>query len=58
VEAGAATRAYSVSPGGFDPHADEKTAQESQPARLDRPLAAFADRMARTAAGKDVVIAV
>jgi uncharacterized protein (DUF1501 family) len=58
VEAGAATRVYSVSLGGFDLHADEKTAQESQLAKLDKPLAAFADRMARTEAGRAVVVAV
>jgi uncharacterized protein (DUF1501 family) len=58
VEAGAATRVYSVSLGGFDLHADEKTAQESQLTKLDKPLAAFADRMAKTAAGRDVVVAV
>jgi uncharacterized protein (DUF1501 family) len=58
VEAGAATRVYSVSLGGFDLHADEKTAQESQLAKLDKPLAAFADRMARTEAGRGVVVAV
>ena len=58
VEAGAATRVYSVSLGGFDLHADEKTAQENQLTKLDRPLAAFADRMARTEAGRKVVIAV
>jgi uncharacterized protein (DUF1501 family) len=58
VEAGAATRVYSVSLGGFDLHADEKSAQESQLAKLDKPLAAFADRMAKTAAGRNVVIAV
>ena len=45
IEAGAATRVYSVSLGGFDLHADEKTAQESLLAKLDKPLAAFADRM-------------
>ncbi|MEU4237699.1 DUF1501 domain-containing protein [Actinoplanes sp. NPDC026619] len=54
VEAGAATRVYSVSLGGFDLHADEKQAQESQLAKLDKPLAAFAARMA----AHDVVIAV
>ncbi|MEV7624639.1 DUF1501 domain-containing protein [Actinoplanes sp. NPDC089786] len=45
IEAGAATRVYSVSLGGFDLHADEKEAQEALLAKLDRPLAAFADRM-------------
>jgi uncharacterized protein (DUF1501 family) len=54
IEAGAATRVYSVSLGGFDLHADEKTAQEALLAKLDKPLAAFADRMK----DRDVVIAV
>ena len=58
VEAGVSTRVYSVSLGGFDLHADEKSAQESQLAKLDKPLAAFLDRMAKTPAGKDVVVAV
>jgi uncharacterized protein (DUF1501 family) len=58
VEAGAATRVYSVSLGGFDLHADEKAAQESQLTKLDKPLAAFADRMSRTEAGRNVVVAV
>jgi uncharacterized protein (DUF1501 family) len=54
VEAGAATRVYSVSLGGFDLHADEKNAMESLLAKLDGPLSAFAERMA----GRDVVVAV
>jgi uncharacterized protein (DUF1501 family) len=58
VEAGAATRVYSVSLGGFDLHADEKTAQEALLAKLDQPLTAFAERMAGSAAGRDVVVAV
>ena len=58
MEAGAATRVYSVSLGGFDFHADEKSAEESQLAKLDKPLAAFADRMATTANGRQVIIAV
>jgi uncharacterized protein (DUF1501 family) len=58
VEAGAATRVYSVSLGGFDLHADEKTAQESQLTKLDRPLTEFVDRLARTEAGRAVVVAV
>ncbi|WIM99315.1 DUF1501 domain-containing protein [Actinoplanes oblitus] len=54
VEAGVATRVYSVSLGGFDLHADGKVAQQAILARLDKPLAAFRERMA----GKGVVIAV
>jgi uncharacterized protein (DUF1501 family) len=54
IEAGAATRVYSVSLGGFDLHADEKNAMESLLAKLDKPLAGFADRMA----GRDVVVTV
>lgn len=58
VEAGAVTRVYSVSLGGFDLHADEKGAQQGQLERLDKPLAAFLDRMAGSAPGRDVVVAV
>ncbi|MEV4280098.1 DUF1501 domain-containing protein [Actinoplanes xinjiangensis] len=54
IEAGAATRVYSVSLGGFDLHADGKDSQQAQLARLDKPLTAFAERMA----GKGVVVAV
>jgi len=54
IEAGAATRVYSVSLGGFDLHADEKGAQEALLTKLDKPLAAFAERMK----DRDVVIAV
>ncbi|WP_436536502.1 DUF1501 domain-containing protein [Actinoplanes sp. HUAS TT8] len=54
VEAGVPTRAYSVSLGGFDLHADGRDAQQSILARLDKPLAAFQQRMA----GKGVVVAV
>ncbi|GAA2576175.1 DUF1501 domain-containing protein [Winogradskya consettensis] len=58
VEAGAVTRVYSVSLGGFDLHADEKGAQQGQLERLDKPLAAFMDRMTRSEKGKDVVVAI
>ena len=54
IEAGAATRVYSVSLGGFDLHADEKNAMEGLLKKLDEPLAAFAERMK----DRDVVIAV
>ncbi|GIE94239.1 DUF1501 domain-containing protein [Paractinoplanes rishiriensis] len=58
VEAGAATRVYSVSLGGFDLHADERKAQESQLAKLDRPLTAFVERMAGTEPGRRVTVVV
>jgi uncharacterized protein (DUF1501 family) len=45
---------YSVSLGGFDLHADGKEQQRSLLTRLDKPLTAFADRMA----GRNVVVAV
>lgn len=54
IEGGAATRVYSVSLGGFDLHADGREAQQAQLERLDKPLAAFAGRMA----GRGVVTAV
>ena len=54
IEAGSATRVYSVSLGGFDFHADEKAAQEAILTLLDKPLAAFVERMAH----RDVVVAV
>ncbi|WP_033340926.1 DUF1501 domain-containing protein [Catenuloplanes japonicus] len=54
IEAGAATRVYSVSLGGFDLHADSKETQRAQLSRLDGPLAAFVERMT----GRNVVVAV
>ncbi|MEV6600872.1 DUF1501 domain-containing protein [Actinoplanes sp. NPDC051346] len=54
IEAGAATRVYSVSLGGFDLHADEKGAQEAILASLDAPLSAFVERMA----DREVVVVV
>ena len=54
IEGGAATRVYSVSLGGFDLHADGRDAQQAQLARLDKPLAAFTERMT----GRGVVVAV
>jgi len=54
VEAGTATRVFSVSLGGFDLHADGREAQQALLAKLDKALAAFARRVA----GKGVVIAV
>jgi len=58
VEAGVATRVFSVSLGGFDTHADEKQAQSILLGQVDKALAGFADRMANTEAGRKVVVAV
>jgi uncharacterized protein (DUF1501 family) len=58
VEAKVATRVFSVSLGGFDTHADEKVAQQRQLTELDTAITVFADRMARTDAGRDVVVAI
>ncbi|WBB68501.1 DUF1501 domain-containing protein [Micromonospora sp. WMMD812] len=58
VEAGVSTRVFSVSLGGFDTHADERQLQEVLLGQVDRALSGFADRMARTEAGRKVVVAV
>jgi uncharacterized protein (DUF1501 family) len=54
VEAGVPTRAYSVSLGGFDTHADEKGTQQRLLTELDDALSAFVDRVR----GKKVVVLV
>jgi hypothetical protein len=58
VEAGVATRVFSVSLGGFDFHADEKAAQERLLGELDSAVAGFAARMASTERGRKVVVMV
>ena len=58
VEAGVPTRAYSVSLGGFDTHADERGTQERLLGELDGALSGFAERMRRTDRGKQVVVLV
>ncbi|GAA2376374.1 DUF1501 domain-containing protein [Dactylosporangium salmoneum] len=58
VEAGVATRVFSVSLGGFDLHAEERNSQEILLKLLDGALTGFAERMARTEAGRKVVVAV
>ncbi|GAA3258624.1 DUF1501 domain-containing protein [Dactylosporangium siamense] len=58
VEANVATRVFSVSLGGFDLHAEERDSQESLLKRLDEALTGFAERMAKTEAGRKVVVAV
>jgi uncharacterized protein (DUF1501 family) len=58
VEAKVATQVFSVSLGGFDLHADEKLAQQRQLTELDTAVTAFTDRMARSDAGRKVVVAI
>jgi uncharacterized protein (DUF1501 family) len=58
IEAGVPTRAYSVSLGGFDTHADERDTQERLLKELDAALTPFASRLARTDRGKQAVVLV
>jgi uncharacterized protein (DUF1501 family) len=58
IEAGVPTRVYSVSLGGFDTHADERTAQERLLKQLDGALSPFVDRLARTNAGRQTTVLV
>jgi uncharacterized protein (DUF1501 family) len=57
VEAGAPTRVYAVSLGGFDTHADEKGTQSALLSEVDTALTAFHDRMAKAQRGAGVVSA-
>jgi uncharacterized protein (DUF1501 family) len=52
------TRAYSVSLGGFDTHADERATQQALLTELDGALAPFVTRMQGTDRGKQVVVLV
>jgi uncharacterized protein (DUF1501 family) len=58
VEAGVPTRAYSVSLGGFDTHADEQGTQQRLLTELDGALGPFVERMRRSDHGKQVVVVV
>jgi uncharacterized protein (DUF1501 family) len=58
VEAGVATRVFSASLGGFDLHADGRSAQESLLRQLDAAVSGFVDRMAKSARGRGVVVAI
>jgi uncharacterized protein (DUF1501 family) len=58
VEANVMTRVFSVSLGGFDLHANEKEAQQRLLSQLDSAVTGFVDRMARTDAGRRVVVAI
>ncbi|QNE19391.1 DUF1501 domain-containing protein [Kribbella qitaiheensis] len=58
VEAGVPTRAYSVSLGGFDTHADERGTQQRLLGELDGALAPFVQRMRKSDRGRQVVVLV
>jgi uncharacterized protein (DUF1501 family) len=58
VEAGVATRVFSVSLGGFDTHVQEQVQQERLLHELDSALSGFTARMARSDRGRRVVVAV
>src|SRR5205823_12157482 len=58
VEAGVPTRAYSVSLGGFDTHADERGTQQRLLTELDTALTPFVQRMRRSQRGQQVVVLV
>ncbi|WP_381795730.1 DUF1501 domain-containing protein [Streptomyces niveus] len=58
IEAGVSTRAYSVSLGGFDTHANEKATQSRLLGALDSDLSRFLERVRKTKVGRKVVVAV
>lgn len=58
IEAGVSTRAYSVSLGGFDTHANEKATQSRLLGGLDKDLTRFLERVRKTKSGRKVVVAV
>jgi uncharacterized protein (DUF1501 family) len=58
VEAGAMTRVFSVSVGGFDFHASEKVAEERLLSTLDTAVSAFVTRMGKSEHGKKVTVMV
>ncbi len=58
VEAGVATRVFSVSLGGFDLHADGKEPQRRLLSELDGAVTGFVRRMAGTPQGRNVVVAI
>jgi uncharacterized protein (DUF1501 family) len=58
LEAGVPTRAYSVSLGGFDTHADERDTQERLLGELDGALTPFVQRLRESDRGKQAVVLV
>ncbi|MFI5592064.1 DUF1501 domain-containing protein [Amycolatopsis sp. NPDC051758] len=58
IEAGVPSRAYSVSLGGFDTHADERGTQQRLLTELDGALTPFVQRLAKSDRGKQAVVMV
>ncbi|MGW4525488.1 DUF1501 domain-containing protein [Amycolatopsis sp. NPDC004378] len=58
IEAGVPTRAYSVSLGGFDTHADERGTQQRLLTELDGALTPFVQRLAKSDRGKQATVLV
>lgn len=58
IEAKAATRAFSVSLGGFDTHADEKQPHAALLGILDRAVTGFIDRISATEQGRKTTVVV
>jgi uncharacterized protein (DUF1501 family) len=56
ITAAVPTRVYAVSLGGFDTHANEKAAQQSQLTQLDTALGHFFDALASSPHERDVVV--
>jgi len=56
VKAGVPTRVYSVSLGGFDTHADEKSSQQAQLGSFDTAVSGFLTDMAADPRGRNVVL--
>ena len=56
VKAGAPTRVYAVSLGGFDTHANERGTQQRQLQNLDEAVTPFLQQMAGDRYGKNVVL--
>jgi uncharacterized protein (DUF1501 family) len=58
IEANVATRAYSVSLGGFDTHAGERQSHQTLWGIVDRAITGFLDRLTAAGADDGVVVAV
>lgn len=58
IKAGAPARAYSVSLGGFDTHAEEKGTQSALLGQLDSAVSGFLSGITGTPLGRKVVVAV